>query len=251
MTNKKQKNLPTTSDRSGFLDKVRRSKAASATPQHQTLAKAISNSQRPRLLFSMDATASREASWNLAKEITGAMFEAVPNALDVALAYHSSSRLQEVTPFSASPKVFLDKLQTVRCRAGVTALNPILDRASSISHLKALIYIGDCFEEDEQETITLAQQLRLKGTRCFLFHDASSKTQGYDIDSAHQVFAQIAQITQGALFPFDENSPELVKHLLEAISFYASQGISALEKHSKALPAAHLLLQQMHPQINS
>ena len=122
MSNEK-KNLPAKSNRASFLDKVRSAKAISATSKQETLQKAITNDSHPRLLFAMDATASREQSWNIAKEITGAMFEAVPGALDVALAYQGGGRLREVTPFSSNAKAFLDKVQQVRCIAGVTALN--------------------------------------------------------------------------------------------------------------------------------
>lgn len=173
------------------------------------------------------------------------MFTTVPGALNVALAYHGGKRLREVTPFSSNTKAFLDKLHTVRCIAGMTALNDILDKATEISRLKALIYIGDCFEENSDEAIELAQQFKLKGVRCFIFHDTSSEGHGYDVATAHEVFKQIAQITGGALLPFDENSPKMVKQLLEAIAVYAAQGMKALEQKAKYLPAARLLLKQM------
>ena len=112
-----KKNLPVKKERNNFLDKVRSSKAMSATPNQEILNKAITHQTRPRLLFAMDATASRQASWNVAKEITGAMFEAVPGELDVALAYHSGGLLQQITPFSSEAKAFLDKVQSVRCSA--------------------------------------------------------------------------------------------------------------------------------------
>lgn len=240
-----KRNLLALSDRANFLDKVRDRKAVSATPKRDTLAKVLANEPRPRLLFAMDATASREVSWNVAKEITGAMFEAVPGALDVALAYHGGGRLQEITPFSPDAKAFLDKVYTVRCRAGMTALNQVLQGATEVSQLKALIYIGDCFEESPTGAVELAQQLKLKGVRCFIFHDASSASGGYDIKAGAKVFASIAKITGGALLPFDETSPQMVKALLEAISIYAAQGIKALEKKRASLPAARLLLDQI------
>jgi len=194
-----KKNLPAKRVGSGFLDKVRSSKVISAAPKQEMLTRAIAHTERPRLLFAMDATASREACWNVAKEITGAMFEAVPGELDVALAYHSGGRLQEMTPFSSEARAFLDKVQAVRCSAGRTALNEILDKAAQTPKLKALIYTGDCF----------------------------------------------AQITGGAILPFDESSPNLVKELLSAIALYAAQGIKALKQQTKLLPAARLLLEQM------
>lgn len=240
-----EKNLPAKSDHSSFLDKVRSSKAMSATPKQEILAKAIANPKRPRLLFAMDATASREACWNVAKEITGAMFEAVPGELDVALAYHSGGLLQQMTEFSSQAKAFLDKVQSVRCSAGSTALNQILDKATQTIGLKAFIYIGDCFEENPTLAVELAEQLKLKGVRCFIFHDVSSQLQGYDTKAARKVFEQIAKITGGALLPFDEKSPALVRELLAAISIYATGGIKALEQTTKLLPAARLLLEQM------
>ncbi|WP_235355384.1 vWA domain-containing protein [Aliterella atlantica] len=217
----------------------------SATPKQEILAKAIANPKRPRLLFAMDATASREASWNIAKEITGAMFEAVPGELDVALVYHSGGRLQQMTEFSSQAKAFLDKVQSVRCSAGGTALNQILDAATQAPGLKALIYIGDCFEENPALAVELAEQLKLRGVRCFMFHDSSSQSQGYDTQGASRVFKEIARITGGALLPFHEKSPALVRELLAAIALYATGGIKALKQKTKLLPAARLLLEQI------
>ncbi|HCF29636.1 MAG TPA: hypothetical protein DEV81_21080 [Cyanobacteria bacterium UBA11049] len=244
MTND-NKNLPAKRDRSEFLDRVRSSRAETAVSPRETLIKALANEKRPRLLFAMDATASRQAAWNVAKEITGAMFEVVPDGLDVALAYHGGGCLQEMTPFSSDAKVFLDKLQMVRCQAGETALNQVLAKAKEISHLKALIYIGDCFEEDEAEAIKFAEHLKLKGVRCFMFHDSSSGRLEYDTQSARTIFEQIARLTGGALLPFDETAPQMVKALLEAIALFAVGGIKALEQKTKYLPAARLLLEQI------
>lgn len=240
---KDKKNLPAL--RSGFLEQVRNSKASAAPAKKETLAKALARQERARLLFAMDATASREPAWDVAKQITGAMFEAVPGALDVALAYHGGGKLVEVTPFSPDAKVFLDKVQMVRCRAGVTALNDLLTHATEVTRLKALIYVGDCFEEDADEALVLAKQLKLKGVRCFMFHDAASGTQGYDVERARTVFEQIAKMTGGALLPFDETAPQMLKALLEAIAYYVVQGMRALQERSKSLPAARLLLEQM------
>lgn len=241
-------NLPAKRD-NAFLAKVRVSKAvaASSPTKKELLAQAIKSEGRPRLLFSMDATASREPSWGVARAITSSMFEAVPGALDVALAYHGGGRLRELTPFSPNAKVFLSKVQAVRCQAGITALNQILDEATRLPRLKALIYIGDCYEENPEVAFELAQQLKLKGVKCFMFHDVSSSQHGYGTDPAKVVFQEIAGMTGGALLPFDESSPQMIKELLEAIAVYAAKGMKALEAKTKYLPAAKLLLEQMNP----
>ena len=107
---KKKKNALSTS-KSDFLAQVRKSKASVTKADSTKLAKALER-KNPRLLFSMDATASRQAAWNIAKEITGAMFDAIPGELDVALAYHGGGFLQDVTPLH---------LQTDRIQAQTSA----------------------------------------------------------------------------------------------------------------------------------
>lgn len=107
--------------------------------------------------------------------------------------------------------------------------------------------MGVAHEENALEAYEIARQLKLKGVRCFLFHDVASNDQGYDTVTAKAVFQEIAGITSGALLPFDESSPDMVKALLEAIAVYAAKGMKALEAKTKSLPAAKLLLTQMKP----
>ena len=87
-----------------------------------------------------------------------------------------------------------DKVHAVRCVAGGTALNEILERATSTVTLKALIYIGDCFEEDANDALKLAKQLKLRGVRCFLFHDRSSMAQRYDVDTAVRYSGRLPEL---------------------------------------------------------
>jgi hypothetical protein len=141
----------------------------------------------------------------------------------------------------------VQKLHQVRCEAGGTALNAILDAATAMARLKALIYVGDCFEEDPETAVVLAQQLTLKGVPCFLFHDTAALRQGYDVEMAREVFARLAAVTGGVLLPFDERAPAQVKALLEAIAVYAVGGMPLLAQRQHALPAARLLLEQMAP----
>ena len=233
------KKKSTSAKQDAFLAKVRQGKAVSAAATSpDTLAKALQPDGRPRLLFAMDATASREHSWTLAQDITMGMFSAVPGALDVALAYHGGSRLKEITPFSGDAKAFLAKVRQVRCEAGMTRLLDILDAATGMSRLKALIYVGDYMEEDEDEAARLAARLKLKGVRAFMF------LEGDDVQ-ARRTFGRIADLTGGVLLPFDESAPEHVKALLEAIAVYAVGGIKLLEQRQQALPAAKRLLEQM------
>ena len=218
---------------SSFLDKVRSSKIKkkplpSTIPSKETLAKAVANSDKPRLLFSFDATGSRQEAWDVARELTGAMFTAVPDSLEVAFAYHSGGRLEKISGFSSDYETFLKEIVKVECKFGLTCLNQILESASDFNRVKALIYIGDCYEEDLESGIYWAKQLKLRGIRGFFFHDTNSE--GYDLTGASKAFAGIAEITGGAVFPFDTDSPEIVEGLLSAIAYYSAKGLAALKR---------------------
>ena len=238
----------TPATQNAFLERVRNSRAEAQPSNRDALVQALRSDTRPRLLFSMDATASREPSWDIAKEITQAMFAAVPGALEVALAYHGGGALREVTPFASNARVFLDKVHQVACVAGPTALNEVLEAALDLQGLKALIYIGDFFEEDAGEAKALATQLKLKGVPCFMFHEAARAGEGLDpyLGEARDVFGMIAQLTGGVLLPFDATAPDKVQELLEAIAMYAVGGIKLLEQQARQLPAAKLLLEQLN-----
>lgn len=223
---------------SSFLDRVRAAKITKQKKSQtsnkitkETLKQAVSNSTRPRLLFSMDATASREDSWVLAQEITQAMFDRIPGELEIGLAYHGGGKLREMSDFTTDKQKFIAQIRAVTCLAGPTALNEILACAVDTNRLKVLIYIGDCFEESLDKSVSLAGKLALKGTRIFIFHDRLGTTD-YDspyLKKAEDAFSQIASITKGAVFPFDANSPEVVASLLEAIAYYSARGIKALQ----------------------
>lgn len=63
----------------------------------------------------------------------------------------------------------------------------------------------------------------------------ASNGQGYDTVTAKAVFQEIAGITSGALLPFDESSPDMVKALLEAIAVYAAKGMKVLEAKTNTI----------------
>src|SRR5436189_116280 len=53
----------------------------------------VGGTSRPRLVFAVDATASREPAWAAARQVTDALVKALPGELDIALAVHGGSRV--------------------------------------------------------------------------------------------------------------------------------------------------------------
>ena len=82
-----------------------------------------------------------------------------------------------------------------RCVAGKTQIARVLRHAAQEARRKpvqALVFVGDCMEEDVDELGRLAGELGLLGVRAFMFHE------GRDV-RAEQAFQQIAHLTRGAL----------------------------------------------------
>jgi hypothetical protein len=227
------KNLPEKSSKRAFLDKVG---ALSKTKDNSKIALALKKT--PKLLFSMDATASRQPSWDVAQEITLSMFDVMPGGLKIALAYHSGGHLKAVTDFRADAAYFKDQIAGVQCEAGLTALCEILESASEIPALSSLIYIGDCFEERLDTASRLAQKLKTNGVRCFMFLEG-------DDGEAREAFNTIAEITGGAVFPFEQQSLVRVKEKLDAIAAFSAGGMKLLKENQGRLPGARELIAKL------
>lgn len=231
-----------------FLEKLKNGKAV-AKPARKTdvstLHRAVENSGRNKLVFSLDATGSREAAWKVATEITSSMFESVPDKIEVSLAWHSGGYVKEITTFSNNSKVFLDKIKTIKCCAGGTDLNGLMGEVVDMPGVAAFTYIGDCFEEDEKRALALAKQLKLKGIKTFFFHDKSSQKYGYDTNRAGGIFAKIVDVCGGAVFDFNDQAPKQAEDVLSGIALYAVGGKKLLEQKRKEVPGAALLLEHL------
>ena len=130
----------------------------------------------------------------------------------------------------------------VTCAAGHTQIARVLRHALKESRerrLHALVFVGDCCEEDVDAVGHEAGQLGLLGLPVFVFQEGDDRT-------ASRLFPQIAKLTRGAYFRFDRSSPDELKRLLGAVAAYAAGGRSALLKYGKDQGgAAALLTNQM------
>jgi hypothetical protein len=268
VTKKNKDNFPATGSSSGrtvvtvlkkgpgkensFLAKIRsgnvadRIFAAPVAPKvgsrEALLAAALDRTARPpRLIFSIDATASREAAWSTARTVTDSLFDALPGELDVALAVHGNSNLHTFTGFTSDPRSLRDAAASIRCQAGRTCLLEVLKKAREAADVKVMIYIGDAFEESLADGIHLADDLRLRGTRLIVLHDVHDG----DNPTSAEAFEKLARRTGGCVMPFDGNSPNRLRELLAALAMLAIGGVKLLEAKRKALPAAALLLEHL------
>ena len=186
---------------------------------------------RGRLLFAMDATASREPTWDHACHIQGEMFQetAALGGLDVQLCYYRGFREFDTSPWCSNANDLLERMTGVLCAAGQTQIARVLTHALRETRRKrihALVFVGDSVEENVDELGQLAGELGLRGVPAFLFQE------GHD-PVAERAFRHIAHVTNGAYCHFDAGSAHQLRDLLSAVAVYAAGGRPALEAYGK------------------
>jgi hypothetical protein len=188
-----------------------------------------------RLIFALDATASREPTWDAAVTLTAAMFAAV-TALDVQLVYYRGVNECRSSSWVSDGRVLTNLMSKVRCAAGMTQVERILDHArkeNAKQKVSALVFVGDAFEEEADAICVTAREL---GLPVFLFQEG-------DDEEVAKVFGDIARLTKGAHCQFGKGSAKELASLLGAVAAYAAGGRAALENRTDA--GAVRLLQQL------
>jgi hypothetical protein len=196
---------------------------------------------RPRVIFGFDATASRESAWkHTSVPLTDALLAALVGQLEVALAVHSGNRVTTFTRYTSDAGALRDIAASVRCVAGETRMLDIFEQGLVTENLKVIIYVGDAFEESIQRARKIATSLKARGTKTIILHDTNSlQCSGAD------VFAMMANITGGAVLPFDASALPKLKELMAAIAVLAVGGTEMLAAQKETMPAARLLLQHL------
>src|SRR5580700_8146668 len=216
-----KKQLPTESHSAGvdaFLRDLNRAPAVRA------------GGRRGRLIFALDATASREPSWDRACRIQGEMFEATAalGGLDVRLVFYRGFGECKASRWMRNAAELHRAMRAVSCIGGETQIERVLSHAIAESkkrRVHALVFVGDAMEESVDRLCKLAGELALLGTPVFVFHEGGDRVAG-------AAFRQIAKLSRGAYLSFDLASADRLKELLAAVAVYAAGGYRALADYS-------------------
>lgn len=203
----------------------------------------VGNARRGRLIFAMDATMSRQPTWDMALGLQANMFHAVKEVggLDVQLVYFRGFGECRSSKWVSDPEALARLMTTVSCRGGHTQIAKVLlhaRREAGSAKVNALVYVGDCMEENIDDLAQHAGELGLLGTPVFLFQEGRDSR-------AEQAFREIARLTRGAYCRFDQGAAGELGELLTAVAVFATGGARALEDMSKAGGGARLLLEQL------
>lgn len=196
-----------------------------------------------RLIFALDATMSRQATWDRAQHLQAEMFEETARigGLEVQLVYFRGFGECKASRFVRDARTLSALMTRIDCRGGRTQIGKVLSHAAATARerrVSALIYVGDAMEEPVDELAALAGELGLLGVKAFLFQESRDPR-------ASTAFAEIARLTKGAHVHLDAAAAATLGRLLRAVAAYAAGGLTALEDLATRESGARALLGQM------
>lgn len=200
--------------------------------------------ERGRLIFALDATASREPTWAMAQEIQGEMFTAAAGVgtLDIQLVFFRGPGECRASGWIADSARLKELMRKVGCIGGQTQIGRVLDHAveeAADKRVHAVVYVGDAMEESLDILCGKAGRLAFANIPVFLFQEG-------DDPAASAGFAEIARITRGAHVRFDPGAATQLAELLRAVAIFASGGRLALtDASTRGSQGARLLLGRM------
>jgi hypothetical protein len=194
---------------------------------------------RSRLVFAIDATASREATWDAASQLTSEMFNATASAgsLEIQLVYYRGWNECVASRWFSDARSLSSAFAGVMCRAGLTKIGRVLShvrKENERQKINAVILVSDACEETPSELYAEARQL--VGVPVFMFQEG-------DEQAVTKVYSQIADITGGAACKFDHAAAQRLADLLRAVAAFATGGVKALT--AQKTDAATILLTQI------
>jgi len=194
--------------------------------QVRTLDRVVEPGTRGRLLFALDATMSRQPTWDQACRLQADMFReaAAAGGLDIQLVYYRGLGECRASPWIAEPQRLGDLMARIDCRGGHTQIGKVLAHArreNDRARIAAMVFVGDAMEEALDDLCAGAGELGLRNVPAFMFQE------GYDPICEH-AFREVARLTRGAYCRFAPGAAHELGELLRAAAAYAAGGMKAL-----------------------
>ncbi|WP_426442619.1 VWA domain-containing protein [Bradyrhizobium genosp. P] len=198
---------------------------------------------RGRLVFALDATMSRQPTWDMACALQADMFReaAALGSLDIRLVYYRGFNECRATGWISDSAQLARLMGKIDCQGGNTQIGKVLSEArreAVAAGVRAVVFVGDAMEERVDELCRKAGELGLLKVPVFMFQE------GEDV-VAEQAFREIARLTGGAWCRFDPGASAQLRELLRAAAAYAAGGREALLQLAKSASRAATLIGQM------
>jgi hypothetical protein len=176
---------------------------------------------RGRLIFALDATGSRQPTWDMAAPLTSSMIREV-QGLDLQLVYFRGEKECRASGWTSDPNRLVKMMTKIICEAGETQIAKALAHAKSETTnlpVSVMVFIGDAMEENPDVLVAKAREL---GIPVFMFQEGQNSR-------VESTFREIALCSRGAYARFDAGAAKQLGELLKAVALFATGGLKALE----------------------
>jgi hypothetical protein len=208
------------------------------------LGPASTGGKRGRLVFALDATMSRQPTWDSACALQADMFREAASigGLDIQLVYFRGMSECRASGWVAGSEKLAGMMSAIDCRGGHTQIGKVLSHARK-EHVRqkvqALVFVGDAMEEAIDDLCVASGELGILGVPVFMFQEGNDPV-------AEGAYREIARLSRGAYCRFDTGAAHELGDLLRVVAAYAAGGIKALSDLSaRKSGAARMLLAQL------
>ena len=196
---------------------------------------------RGRLIFALDATMSRQPTWDAACRLQGEMFSEAGRigGLDIQLVYYRGFGECRASRWVGDARALRDLMTAIDCRGGLTQIGKLLAHArreTQKRRVQAMVFVGDALEEPIDALAARAGELGILGLPVFVFQEGHDR----QVEAGYR---EIARLSGGAYARFNQNAAAELAELLRAVAVYAAGGRKALAARKDA--GARLLLGQI------
>jgi hypothetical protein len=195
---------------------------------------------RGRMVFALDATMSRQPTWDTACKLQAEMFEEAGKVggLDIQLVYFRGFRECRASRWVSVARTLSGIMTGIQCQGGHTQIGKVLSHArreTGKKKVNVLVFVGDALEEPIDDLAAKAGELGLLGVRLFIFQEGREPL-------VERGFRELVRLTNGAYARFDANAAGQLSQLLRAAAVYAAGGMKALAGSGAG---GRLLLEQL------
>jgi hypothetical protein len=196
-----------------------------------------------RLVFALDATMSRQPTWDMACALQADMFREAASlgSLDIRLIYYRGFNECRATRWISDSAELARLMGKIDCRGGNTQIGKVLveaRREAAASGVRAVVFVGDAMEESADDLCSKAGELGMLKVPVFMFQEGHDPT-------AERTFREIARLSGGAWCRFDPGAAAQLRQLLRAAAAFAAGGREALKRLSTCESGAAALLGQI------
>jgi len=210
----------------------------------RALGPASTEGKRGRLIFALDATMSRQPTWDSACVLQADMFREAASigGLDIQLVYFRGLNECRASGWVAASERLAELMSAIDCRGGHTQIGKVLSHARqehAKQRVQALVFVGDAMEEVIDDLCAAAGELGLLGVPVFMFQEGGDPV-------AESAYREIARLSRGAYCRFDAGAAHELRELLRAVAAYAAGGLKALaDLSARQAGGARKLLAQL------